>query len=213
MVPTLWSGRDDPDRAVAARSDRMRLPEWKGSMPNRSRWRLPDRPPFPEHRTQFDLYLPRSYVYQRLWEQLRAVGAQTTTGDGVPAFRPVDDPYQGTVVVLPRDEREAKYERPLMVADLPTPDDPDRPPLLLVGAGAMHWKEALEIIAETRHYGLDRPQIPDQYRRLNAVEAYRIWLDMADRRRRGVRTTGYGTFPTAAQRYGRPMPAPSTSGR
>lgn len=179
----LWSGREDPDRLLRERERR------------RQTWRPPERPPLPPVRERFDLYLPQSYVHQRLWEQIRAQGAQSTTAEGVPAYRPVDHPYQGTIVVLPRDEREAKYGKPLMVADLPTPDEPERPPLLIVGAGALHWQEALELLAEARHYGLDRPERPDLPGRMTAVEAYRVWLDMAARRRRGQRTTGPGTFP------------------
>ncbi len=154
-----------------------------------------ERPPTPPARDRFDLYLPQSYVHQRLWEQIRArdAGAEATTREGIPAYRPVDRPYGGRIVVLPRDEREAKYGRALLAADLPTADDPDRVPLLVVGGGELAWQEALELLAEARHYGLDRPALPE--RRMRVDEAYAVWQDMAARRRRGVRTTGPGTFP------------------
>jgi hypothetical protein len=187
----LPSARDDPDRIVDRYFGLPRKPK--------------ERPPLPGVRDRFDLYLPQSYVHTRLWEAIRRQDpqAEATTREGVPAYRPVDRPYGGRIVVLPRDEREARYGKALLVADLPTADQPDRAPLLVVGAGEMAWQEALELVDEARHYGLDRPVLPE---RLPAASAYRIWLDMADRRRRGMRTTGPGTFPTLSQRYPRSVP-------
>ena len=187
-MTALPSARDDPERLVERYYGLPRKPK--------------ERPPVPALRDRFDLYLPQSYVHTRLWEDIRRrdASAEATTREGVPAYRPVDRPYGGRIVVLPRDEREARYGKALLVADLPTADHPDRVPLLVVGAGELAWQEALEMVDEARPYGLDRPELPE---RLPAAEAYRIWLDMAARRQRGVRTTGPGTFPTYADRYPR----------
>ena len=185
---TVWSLKDADTETLVRRYQQLQLQR-----------KRKERPPLPGIRDRFDLFLPQSYVHQRLWEEIRRrdAAADATTREGVPAYRPVDRPYGGRIVVLPRDEREARYGKALLVADLPTENDPDRIPILLIGAGELAWQEALEMIDEARHYGLDRTPLPKE--RMRPDEAYAVWQDMLVRRRAGRRTTGPGTFPSSGR--------------
>ncbi len=62
-------------------------------------------------------------------------------------------PAFGKVAIMPRDAREAKYGKPLVVADIPA--DPDATPIVNVGWGTKHLEELVEEIDEVRHYGKD----------------------------------------------------------
>lgn len=99
--------------------------------------------------------VPQSFAMRKLYERLRNDGVIGTDRRDV-AGRNSDDPVRGRVMVMPRDERDAKYEKPLMYADF----QPGRAPLLVIGGGAEHWQDLKEMADEARHYGDDRPEIP-----------------------------------------------------
>lgn len=147
-----------------------------------------------QHRTPVVPYrrgtiaVPASYAMRKLYERMQHDDVHLTTGADFENRR-VDDPVQGQAMVMPRDEREAKYERPLMFADF----QPGKSPLLVMGMAASHWQELKEIADETRHYGKDVPQIDRQFAKKSPEEYWHDIVDMRKRYAAGRKT--YGASP------------------
>lgn len=137
-------------------------------------------------RDSYRLVLPPSYVQAVKWELIleRHRVAQTTV-DGV-RNRAVDEPVQGLVAVLPRDEREAAKGKALAYIDA----TPGRMPVIVMGGEQTYWQELKDEADETRHYGLD--QLPDRDRP-DAQTAWQDRVEQDDRARRGVKTYGATT--------------------
>lgn len=111
-------------------------------------------------RRRYALVLPASVGHERQRQEMERQGVAATTREGVFAQNQRTPAIQGTVAVLHRDEREAKYGRPLVMADI----KPGQTPIMVVGGGAMHWQEMQETLAEKRHYRDDVIERPPEDR-------------------------------------------------
>jgi hypothetical protein len=117
-------------------------------------------PPPPDLPDTFDfgLSLPGYVAYAKLQEMAKE-GIQTTTAAPV-LKRGVDRPLRsGTYAIMPRDEREARSGKPLMVTNIME----GRIPITAVGWGQHHAQDLMEMIQYQRHYRqdtLDRHEAP-----------------------------------------------------
>jgi len=135
---------------------------------------------------QYRLVLPPSYVQKVKWDLLyERMAVAATTAAGVRG-RDADDPVQGRVAVLPRDEREASKGKALLYADF----TPGKQPVIAVGGGVEYTQDLVELVDEARHYGTDAPP-PRERPDINAAWQDRISQD--DRNRRGIKTYGAAT--------------------
>lgn len=101
---------------------------------------------------EFQLALPATHrMLDYLRKQAEQDGVQMTVA--VQSARPMDRPAFGQFAVMPRDERQAKYGKPLLYFDMP--QGPTETPLCVVGWGTMHLGELKEKADEMRHYGED----------------------------------------------------------
>ena len=119
--------------------------------------------------TGHGFFVPASYVHQQAWRRAQARGLETTTVEGV-GYRRVDDTVKTKVAVMPRDERDAKYGKPLVYADM----TPGRQPILYAGGGTKHVEEMEEKVAEMRHYGVDQEEQPDR------PDMQAVWSNMVE---------------------------------
>src|SRR5436189_142482 len=80
------------------------------------------------------LTVPASYAARKQWEAMKNAEVNRATGRDV-VGRPADQPLQyvenGRLMLMQRDEREAKYEKPLAMLDFA----PGQRPLMVVGGG------------------------------------------------------------------------------
>jgi hypothetical protein len=120
----------------------------------------PTGPPPPDLPDTFDfgLSLPGYVAYAKIQEAAKA-GVQMTTA--APALaRGVDRPLrEGQYAIMPRDEREAKYGKPLMITDIKA----GRIPITAVNLGGYSIEALQEMITYQRHYRqdtLDRHEAP-----------------------------------------------------
>lgn len=110
---------------------------------------------------EFQLALPATHrTLDYLRKQAEQEGVQMTVA--ARSMRPMQQPGFGRFAVMPRDEREAKYGKPLLYFDMPR--EPAQTPLCVVGWGAMHLEELKDKADEMRHYGEDvEPEEPTDW--------------------------------------------------
>lgn len=131
----------------------------------------------------FTLMLPNRTVEQRVVQHLRdRLGREDITSlPGHEAVRrAVDAVPQGDLVIMPPDEREARYGKPLMVQR----HRPGEGTMLFVTRGAVRAEEALERLDEEWHYGGYRVEA-DPRRGERLIDNFRIWTERAQDARVG----------------------------
>lgn len=113
------------------------------------------------------LLLPPSAAHRYQYAAASRQGMKSITADGIKDRR-IDDavgermlgvgktPAASQTVIWQRDERQVKYERPLMLYD----HRPGRRPLLVMGLGLKHVEHLKDQADETRHYRQDETEIP-----------------------------------------------------
>lgn len=129
---------------------------------------------------RFHLLLPTRTYHQKLREQMAKQDTKAITAREV-GWPRVDAPVLGTNMLMPMDERDARYGKPMLAFD----SRPDRPPLLIVGYQQLHWQDLAERVAEYRHYEKpldDGERAPD----IQADWRERIELGLARRNGRSV---------------------------
>jgi hypothetical protein len=122
---------------------------------------------------RFDLYTPPSYIHHRLREEAERRGVQSTTREGI-LHRRVDQPLRDQVALWPRDERDARAQKPLLLIDR----RPGKAPLFVVGGGGKYLDELKDLADETRHYGyeqVERPTPAPNFNRIMAEVLERQW--------------------------------------
>ncbi len=105
----------------------------------------------------FDLILPQTRsTYRYLAEQAAKQGVAIQGSDEANVQAAAGVAHGGDVAVMPRDEREAKYGKPLVYLSAPA----NQIPVLILNGGAYPIEALKEMADEQRHYGgnrLDRP--------------------------------------------------------
>lgn len=142
--------------------------------------------PLPPATRRGSISVPASYMARKQWEAMQRERVLRATQSDV-ARKPADNPIQGTVAVMPRDERQAKDGNPLMLVDV----QPGKTPVAVIGMGAVPWQDLKDQIDEHRHYGYDRPNIPKL-----PVSYEDIWgtlVEKRDRAAKGIKTYGAET--------------------
>lgn len=134
-------------------------------------------------------YLPARVLHERQQQRARMERAGVAYATGHEAHgRRVDQPLWGQTAVMPRDEREAKYDKPLLYVD----HQPGKVIQIAVGAGSEYWQDLKDRVDEQRHYGQDRVErrpLPRHFYEL-------VWHEICERRRRanrGAKTYGPAT--------------------
>lgn len=130
--------------------------------------------------------LPTRGTWRYLQERAERQQAVATVAAGV-VGRGADDPVVGRIVVHQQDERDARYGKPLMVADI----QPGKRPILAVGGGGEHTERLIERIEEERHYKFDEEPLPYEMTDWQAVGE--ILREKARNRLAGRTVYGYGT--------------------
>lgn len=144
-------------------------------------WNLTPRRPLTPDSGEYEFRLslqPGHNTFKYLQEKAAKEGVWVTNARG--ALDDRDGPTLGTVAVMPRDEREAKYGKPLMLADL----HPHKSPLLIVGGAASHWQALKEKADEMRHY---REDYQDDQTVLPWQEIWNRLIELKRHRARGRR--------------------------
>lgn len=135
-----------------------------------------------------DLFVPSSWAHKRMREVAERQGAEASTREGLMG-RTVDNPVRGKVVAMPRDERDARYQKPLFYADMGDVRNGETP-LLIMGMGARHVEELKDMADEARHYGEDVPQRPPEDRPPNLTDFYHEAVEWRRKQQRGAKTYG-----------------------
>lgn len=135
-----------------------------------------------------DLYVPPTWAHKRMREAAERLAAQATTREGIVGRR-VDQQLQGRVVAMPRDEREAKYDKPLFVAEV----RPGGMTRVVMGMGAEHTGALVERLAEEDHYQGQTFQRPEGFERPDYNALWKDAQDMKKRAAQGKKT--YGALP------------------
>lgn len=132
-----------------------------------------------------DLYVPPTYAHKLMRQMAERHEAQATTREGLLGRR-IDNQVQGKIVAMPRDERVAKYDKPLFVADV----RPGGMTRVVMGMGLEHTGALMERLQEEDHYQGTEFQRPEGYERPDYGQLWHDALDMKRRERAGKKTYG-----------------------
>lgn len=142
--------------------------------------------PLPPANRRGSISVPASYMARKQWEAMQRERVQRATQEDVRG-RAADAPLNGTIAVMPRDERQAKDGKPLMLVDV----QPGRAPVAVIGMGAVPWQDLKEMVDEHRWYGHDKPDIPKMP--VSYEDMWKTMLEKRDRAAKGMKT--YGALP------------------
>lgn len=142
--------------------------------------------PLPPATRRGTISVPASYMARKQWEAMQRERVLRATQADV-ARQPADNPIQGTVAVMPRDERQAKDGNPLMLVDV----QPGKTPVAVIGMGAVPWQDLKDMVDEHRWYGFDKPNIPKLP--VSYEEMWQTMLEKRDRAAKGKHTYGATT--------------------
>lgn len=100
--------------------------------------------------------------------------------------RAIDAPQPERVAIYHPDEREARYDKPLIYADYRD----GRRPVVIVGGGTEHTGALAEMAEEIRHYGSDEPAAVQARQRPNVQALWSEYIETAHRRQQGITLNG-----------------------